>query len=340
MGKLKVVMVGTGNIAGIHLGVLTAREDVELAGVFDVVPEAATRAAQKWGTVAYSSLTDMLDQAKPDAVWICTPPTGRGDALLACAQRDIPVFCEKPWGVNSEHGCELLASLPESYLRKIQNGYLFRSMPVVRLLKRLLENDRLVGAHSSYVHDIALTKVVPEWLFDKDKSGGMIIEQGTHNMDLLRYFLGECQEVAGMACNPVTPKGGKYTIEEVVAVPMLFEKSVLATHYHTWVGHGWRNEFQFIGEKAFYRLQPMEQRLIVEDPGEKIAPGTEGMSWHPEWKEHRYQDTEKGIFYYETDHFLQMVRSGDWSENPSTPWEAQTSLEFTFRVDRALSFLG
>ncbi len=60
------------------------------------------------------------------------------------------------------------------------------------------------------------------WFSDKKLSGGTLVDQATHNLDLMRYLFGEVKEVRGLAANPAQKKVPGYTIEEIIGLTLRF----------------------------------------------------------------------------------------------------------------------
>jgi predicted dehydrogenase len=102
------------------------------------------------GTVrgrGFLDFNELVTSAKPDAVWLCTPPRVRRDPLLLCARAGIPVFCEKPAKRDPATAAAILRELKRLKAR-VQVGYVFRSMPTVTALIGAMKDDRIHTAQS------------------------------------------------------------------------------------------------------------------------------------------------------------------------------------------------
>lgn len=317
---IRAGFIGTGGIAGVHLKYLKGRDDVEVAAVCDVKREAAEKRSGEFGGKIFTDFNEMLDKEKLDAVWLCTPPQVRREPLLACGRRGIPVFCEKPVERSTEAGREIARELARLDA-KVQVGYCFRSIPAVARLREAFGDDPVHLVQSFYGCDVSLTRGLPGWFYDKDLSGGALIDQATHNLDLLRYLLGEVEEVRAMARNPVTAKEPGYTIDETIALLLAFRDGPLASHLHTWVGEGWHTEIVFSGEKHLYRLDPGGQSLRIEGGGkdEVVVKG------------------KRALHDHQNERFLEMVGSGDWDANPCDYADGLKTLELTLACDEAIT---
>jgi predicted dehydrogenase len=317
---IRAAVIGTGGISGVHLGYLKTRKDVKVVALCDIREEALNRRRKEFGGEGYADYTRMLDDAKPDAVWICTPPKVRRGPLLACADRGIPVFCEKPAERTLAHA-ENISDELEKRKARVQIGYVFRSMPIVRSLVKAISDDRIHTVCSFYGCNVSLGMTLPSWFYDKALSGGALVDQATHNLDLLRMFMGEAAVLRGVASNPVHGKRKGYTIDEAIGLSFVFESGAVGGHVHTWVGDAWRNEMTLIGEKRLYRIDLGQGTLSITGSG---APRT-------------VTQDQARMYWHENARFLAMVKSNDWKDNPCDYADAARTLRFTLECDRALA---
>ena len=318
---IRAGFIGTGSISGVHLRCLKGRDDVEIVALCDIKEENLKRRQTEYGGQGFSDFNEMLDAVELDAVWICTPQQVRREPLLACADRGIPVFCEKPVERTVDQAEDILKELQDRKAR-VQVGYVFRSMATVAHLKEAMSDDRIHVVQSIYICGVGLTRNLPSWFYDKEKSGGPMVDQATHNLDLMRYLFGEVAEVRGLASNPVEAKGKGYTIDEAFSLSLVFEDGTVGSHAHSWVGDGWHNLLVLSGEKRLYRLDLGKGVVEVMEANRKRI-----FSRDNDWR----------MFRPENRRFLEMVTSGDWSGNPSDYADALKTLRLTLRCDAAIS---
>ena len=113
---VRVGIVGTGNIAGLHARALQrVGVSCELVGVHDVNAERGAAFAREHGTVAYPGLNALLHEARPDAVHICTPAGTHSGPAAAALEAGVSVYIEKPVVETME---ELLGLLQIAHDRK------------------------------------------------------------------------------------------------------------------------------------------------------------------------------------------------------------------------------
>jgi predicted dehydrogenase len=317
---LRVGFIGTGSISAVHLNYLKTRPDVEIAALCDVHAANLAKRQQEYGGKAYDKLEAMLDQERLDAVWVCTPATVRREPLLACASRGLPVMCEKPAARTWEEAAAIAAELDAlDAAQRVQIGYLFRSIDAVQRCRALLADDTVYQVQSVYACPSGLGNGPWSWFFNKPFSGGPLIDQGTHTLDVLRYLLGDVVAVRGLASNPRHTKSAEYSIEEVAAVALRFASGALGTHLQSVLGEGWRDEVLLIGAKRTYRLDLNNGVLIVEQGKER--------------------ETVTASYAHAHDpqnvRFLAAVAGGDWSQNPCPYADAARTLKLALECDAA-----
>ncbi|MDD5482614.1 MAG: Gfo/Idh/MocA family oxidoreductase [Kiritimatiellae bacterium] len=335
---IKTGFIGTGGISAAHLNYLKTRRDVKIAALCDVNREQALKRQKEFGGDVFTDFEEMLNKTGLDAVWICTPPAVRRAPLLACADRGIPVFCEKPVERSAAKGRQIAAELRRRRA-KVQVGYVFRSTPVVQALRKAIGRDRIHLVHSFYACNVSLTMALPKWFYDKAKSGGALIDQATHNLDLLRFLFGEVSAVRGAALNPVKRKKGGYTVDETIGLILTFRRGIIAAHTHTWVGDRWRNEMTMSGEKNFYRLDLNKGNLTGDRPASAECDlySRKGGKTKTASAPLQFQQSARSIYEYQNKIFLKQVVSGDWRNNPSDYADGLKTLQLTLACDRVLA---
>src|SRR5215204_3681696 len=135
MAKIRIGIMGAGYIAGVHAGVMTGDERVQLAAVYDVAPQCAERLAGAHNATAVGTSLELLE--KSDAVFITTPNTQHVSLSLAAIETGKHVFCEKPLATDIDDAQRVFKKTSESS-NVFQVGHNRRFAPVYATLKRML----------------------------------------------------------------------------------------------------------------------------------------------------------------------------------------------------------
>jgi len=194
MNKTRIGFIGVGGIAQRHLGVLEQFDDVELAAFADLDFNRAVASAARFGARAFASHDELLADDSLDAVYICIPPFAHGAAERAVIAKGLPFFVEKPISLDLALA-ETLAAEVEAAGLTTAVGYHWRYLDTVEEARRLLA-EHPAQLVSGYWLD---QTPPPQWWWHADQSGGQMVEQTTHIIDLARYLVGDVTQVFGLA---------------------------------------------------------------------------------------------------------------------------------------------
>ncbi len=232
---VRIGIVGCGFIGFIHsytLHLLTEHGvvDAVVVATFDTDPERAASFAAVHGAVACTDVDDLVDRV--DAVWVCTWTAAHLDVVAAAAARQRAVFCEKPLAPTLPD-CERVAALLDTVPHQV--GLVLRSAPVFealaeqvhrgrhgRTLAVVFRDDQYFPTQGFYASD---------WRGDVRRAGGgTLLEHSIHDVDLLRWLLGEPTVVRAS----VASRFGHPGIDDVAAVTLTFADEAVATLTSVW----------------------------------------------------------------------------------------------------------
>jgi len=227
---VKVGIIGTGWFSGVHAKILSNMQGVQINAICGTSQEKAEKFASSYEDVnSYGNIVEMLDSEKLDAVYVCVPPFAHGEIELELLTREIPFLVEKPLSVDLEVPTKVISKLNEkSIITSV--GYHFRYKDSVSYLKNELENSTIGMATGGWMGSMP---TVPWWR-NQQTSGGQFIEQTTHLVDLLRYTMGEVEEVyAAYASRALSSQYEGVTVSDVGTVTIKFSNGVIANLSNT-----------------------------------------------------------------------------------------------------------
>ena len=192
--RLRVVVVGTGMIAAVHVRAARAA-GAEVLGVLGRNPERSVQvAAQLDVPTGYASLDDVIAD-RPDVVHVCTPNDQHHPQALAVIRAGINVVCEKPLAVSSEQALELEhAARAAGVVATVP--FVYRFHPMVREVRsKIADGDlgRVLAVLGHYLQDWMLDEDSSSWRVDAG-AGGMsraFADIGSHWCDLVEFVTGE-----------------------------------------------------------------------------------------------------------------------------------------------------
>lgn len=188
-------LIGAGGIAQSYLQVFPRLDIARIAAVADVRSEAAASAAEAVGCPAFDSWERMGEEVALDAVLICSPPATHTEIALHFLHQGVAVLCEKPLSIDVDSAVEL-ARAAEA------NGTLLTMASKFRYVQDVIRARSILD--SGILGDIILfenvfasrAEMADRWNSDPSVSGGgVLVDNGTHSVDIIRYFLGPIAEV-------------------------------------------------------------------------------------------------------------------------------------------------
>lgn len=194
MGKLKVAVIGCGNISVMHLDSIVSLEEAELVSVCDIKPERAQKTAQKYGVKAYVDYKEMFNTEKLDAVHICLPHYLHVPVACDAFKKGINVLSEKPMSINYE---DALLAVELAQECNVKYGVIFqcRYNTPSQLIKKRIEDGSLGAVKCGRT---TLTWFRPDDYYDSSdwkgtwdkEGGGVVIDQAIHSIDLANWMIG------------------------------------------------------------------------------------------------------------------------------------------------------
>jgi myo-inositol 2-dehydrogenase/D-chiro-inositol 1-dehydrogenase len=185
--EIRVGLIGSGYIARQHAEALRDVEGVRFSVCMDISDENAQQLAALTGGRPTASLEQAIEES--DVLWVCTPPKHHREQVLACLEAGRHVYCEKPLATTLEDG-RAIAAAAEGSDALAAIGFNFRFHEPWRKCKELLEAGDL-GKPMMFLCQRAGLGATSGWRRDPDELCGMTIESLSHNIDLLRFLLGD-----------------------------------------------------------------------------------------------------------------------------------------------------
>ena len=193
--SLRFGLVGAGGIARSYLQVFAGLPDTAIVGVVDVDAAAANRLSVALDAESARSIEELIAKTDLDAVIVCTPPDSHPRVALAAIGAGLGVLCEKPLAIGIDAARTMVAAAAAE-------GVPFTMATKFRFVEDVIKAQELV--QSGVVGEIiqlentfaSRVDMRNRWNSDRAVSGGgVLIDNGTHSVDIARYFLGPIQDV-------------------------------------------------------------------------------------------------------------------------------------------------
>jgi predicted dehydrogenase len=232
---IQVGLVGCGHIGTAHAIALQQLIDAglvnaRLTAAYDEDPQRSAKVAHYQGAAAEPTLDALLHAV--DAVWICSWTAGHLEAVEAAADRGVAIFCEKPLAPDLETAERVTAALQRV---PHQVGLLMRSAPVFRNLAERVASGTYGRVLAAVMRDDQYFPIQgfygSTWRKDVARAGGgTLIEHSIHDVDLLRWLLGDPVSVTARTAS----RFGHPGIEDTAAVTFSYGDESIAQLTSVW----------------------------------------------------------------------------------------------------------
>ncbi|MFN8525580.1 MAG: Gfo/Idh/MocA family oxidoreductase [Chloroflexota bacterium] len=231
---LRIGVVGVGLLGERHTRFWAQQADIELVGVADSRVDRAREVAGKWGAaVAAASVSDLIEQAHPDAVSVATPDFLHREPVIAALRAGVHVLCEKPLAMTTDDAAAMIQAARAAG-RILMVNHSMRWIPHYAALKRQVESGELgqvVSAHSFKADTLHVPTTMLAW--SRQTTPAYFLT--AHDLDLVRWFVDdEVEEVFAQSASQVLRARGIDT-PDVVQASVRFRGGCVASFEASWI---------------------------------------------------------------------------------------------------------
>jgi predicted dehydrogenase len=192
---VKFGLVGAGGIAHAYVQAFAQTEFAELVAITDLRLEAAVAMAEAAKCQAFQTHQEMIEAVELDAVIICTPPITHPNICIELLEQGKHILCEKPFSIDAKSALAMKEAAMRSGVM-ITMASKFRYAEDVIRAKGIVESGilgEIVLFENAFTARVDMSH---RWNADPAISGGgVLIDNGTHSVDIMRYFLGPLAEI-------------------------------------------------------------------------------------------------------------------------------------------------
>lgn len=184
MKKIKVAVVGTGNIGKHHVRIYNELDDIELVAVCDADFKKANHIARKYKTKAFSDYKKMI-KSLPDLDTVSIAIPTKFHKKIACffLQNNIHVLLEKPIADTLDSAQKIIKAAKKTNV-KFTVGHVERFNPAVIELKKIIDKGRLGKILSIVAKRVG---VFPPNVKDTN----VFLDLAVHDIDIINFLLNE-----------------------------------------------------------------------------------------------------------------------------------------------------
>jgi len=296
---LRVGIIGAGMMGEQHTEAIRRIPGTEVAALADVNPARAQELCDrlqipKW----YDNYLEMIEKEHLDVVHNCTPNYMHFEINKALIERGIPVYSEKPLGMNSAETGELCLLAKEKNVKTAVN-FNYRQNAIIREMHERICTERekpdnkwgrTFLVHGTYIQDWMLYDTDYSWRCEKDVGGESraVVDIGSHWFDAVRYITGvgvkrvnaklitvypQRKKFKNQALTFGTASGDDYELvdvenEDAAMIMLEFEDGSFGDLLVSQVSAGHKNDFEINVDGSNYSMswnQENTDKIIIND---------------------------------------------------------------------------
>lgn len=204
----------------------------------------------------YDDADRLLDDPEVNAIYVATPPSSHLEYALRAARRGKPVYVEKPMARSHEECVRMIDAFAIANV-PLFVAYYRRALPRFLKAQELLAEGALgaitgvsVRFAGPYHRQIDASAPLP-WRYRAEESGGgLLLDLGSHTLDILDFLVGPLSHVAGTAVNT----GARYDVEDGVALHFRVASGALGTARWNFASHRRVDALIVEGEEGELRM--------------------------------------------------------------------------------------
>lgn len=332
---IRLAVIGLGMMGKIHVEKASQINECEIVAICDIDPS-TKGVSEKLGIKSYHNHLEMMDSEKLDGVIISLSNELHETIGIDCARKGLHILMEKPIASTTKAAKKLIISIKSNDVKMLV-GHQRRFNSKINAARDIIRSGEL--GDMAVISIIGCMQKPDQYFLDgpwrkKKVSGGPVLINMIHEIDVLRYVYGEIERVYAEVSNKIR----KFEVEDSVSVTLRFKKGALATILMSdTVPSLWgydlnmsdipifnktkSDAYTFLGTKASLSVPGM-RKVYYPDPSR--------VGWQYSLKIENIKVKIEDPFILQLKHFCNVVRG---KEEPRTSGEdALKTLEVTMAI--------
>lgn len=292
MEKVRIGIVGMGRMGITHFSIINSHPKVQVVSVSDT-SKMILGYLEKYvdGIKVYDDFEKQLEAGDLDGIIVSTPSSLHYRICKKALEKNISVFCEKPFTTNPEQAKELANDFAKAGLVN-QVGYVTRCWDSFSKMKEILDSGLLgkVIHFKAEMYSSTITKPQTEssWRSKRENGGGATYEMGSHVIDLINYILGVPDKIEGSSLAQIFST----TVEDIVDTTMIYNDGKVGQFHVNWSDSSYRKsmmKLDFFCERGKIVADHYAIKFYLYENQEGYAKG---------WHLLNYTDTYRPVPFY------------------------------------------
>ncbi len=255
---MRVALLGCGGIAPRHVAAAKAL-GLDLVGCCGRDQARTDSFAAEHGGEAFVDLDRMIGATAPDLLIATLPPFARDGEIEHAASRGIHLLVEKPIALEMAAADRMVAAVEAAGV-VAAIGFMYRFGDAVR---RWREHD--TGTVAMYAGAYHCNALHAPWWREEARSGGQILEQAIHQIDLIRHLVGEPDTVTARRSNLFHQDVPGYDVEDMSAILFGWDDGRIATLNASNIATPgvWHKEWAVYAERLTARFTSWNEAVLT-----------------------------------------------------------------------------
>lgn len=279
---IRVGTIGASFAKAAYLPALATIDDVELLAIASARMSSAQSAADQFNiSHVYDDWEKMLAEHEFDLVCIATPVKYHAPMAFAALKAGAHVLCEKPMAMNSDESQQMF-KMAEAQGKLHIMGHELRFNPNRHKIKDLIKSGVIGDVRHMNILNVSgsmgdpASRVENDWWSLESEGGGRLGANGSHQIDLIRFWLGDVASVSGQMRTLVPDRIGKdtgnawtATADDQCNFTLQMKNGAIADVFISGAArHSYGNHTQIFGSEGTILLSDNDEKLLVAKAGE------------------------------------------------------------------------
>lgn len=270
MNKLRGAIIGLGKMGISHAAIVGAHPSVELVSVCDTSSMVLEAFKKFTGVNTYSDHKKMIDREELDFVVIATPTKFHYPMVKYAFEKNLNVFCEKPFSLITAEGEELTEMSQQMNLIN-QVGYHNHFIGTFRELKRLLSKNLIGGLihFSGEAYGPVVTREKGStWRSKSKEGGGCLFDYASHVINLIQEIIGRPVKINGTLLKSFYSQG----VEDAVYSLLTLDNNLSGALLVNWSDETYRKmstSLTLYGKKGKIICDATEIKIFLKEGNRK-----------------------------------------------------------------------
>ncbi len=248
--KLKVAVIGTGNMGKNHVRVFGELKNCNLVAICDINFQTMEKISKEFNCKGYLNYKEMLAKEKIDAVSIAVPTKLHKEVAVYCLKNNICTLVEKPIACTLKEAQEIIST--ENKARaKLTVGHIERFNPAIIKLRQIIRRGEL-----GQIISINTKRLGPH--IPKKRDTGVILDLAVHDIDIINNLFNR---------NPVKvyANAGSFILKDKEDCAEIFlDYGKASGHIQVnWISPVKIRELELTGTKGYAKVDYIAQEIQI-----------------------------------------------------------------------------